>query len=94
MARGRVRVVANMDGYRRLLGSSSVQSDARERAEAIADSAASKLDKDEGYILDDFEVKEFDGKLTTGYVVRTKTDHARASQNKNGTLLKSIDAGR
>lgn len=93
MAKG-IKVVPNVAGYRALLASADVQGDARDRARAIADRANSLLDPDEGYRLDDFEVKEFEGRMTTGYVVRTKTDHARASQAKNNTLLKSLDAGR
>lgn len=91
---GSVRVEINRAGYRALLNSAAVQADIGRRAKAIADSAAAKLDQDEGYVMDDFEVVEFEGKLARGRVVRTKTDHARASQARNNTLLKSVDAGR
>lgn len=89
-----VKVVPNRAGYKELLDSAAVQSYCQGRADAIAQSANSKLDPNDGYEYDGFEVKKWQGKLTTGYVIRTKTDHARASQNKNNTLLNSLDAGR
>ena len=89
-----VKVVWNRAGYQAVLNSAGVQSKVKGMADSIADAATGMLDQDEGYNLDDFEVKEFQGVLAKGYVVRTKTDHARASQNKNNTLLKALDAGR
>lgn len=44
-----------------------------------------------GYEYEDFEVVEMDG---GGYVVRTKTDHARYSQAKNKTLTKAFKSMR
>lgn len=93
MAKG-IRVVPNRAGYRAVLDSSGVQGEIAEMAEAVKDAATGMLDPDEGYDLEDFEVKDFQGKLAKGKVVRTKTDHARASQNKRGTLLKALGAGR
>ena len=59
----------------------------RELAERCADAANGMLDKDDGYIAQGFEVKPMEG---NGYVVRTKTDHARHSQAKNKTLTKAF----
>jgi hypothetical protein len=89
-----VRVVPNKAGYMSVLGSSGVQGEVESMAEAIRDAATGMLDPDEGYREEDFEVKPFQGVITTGFVVRTNTDHARASQNKNNTLLKALGAGR
>jgi len=93
MAKG-FRVVPNRAGYRAVLNSSQVQADVQKRAEAIARRANASIGRPEGYRLDDFEVKEWQGKLAKGYVVRTKTDHARASQTQRNTLMKALDAGR
>lgn len=93
MAKG-IRVVPNRAGYRAALNSDGVQGEVARMAESIRDAATGMLDPDEGYRLDDFEVKDFRGILADGKVVRTKTDHARASQNKRGTLLKALGAGR
>ena len=89
-----IRVKWNRAGYRAVLDSAGVQGEIAEMAEAVKDAATGMLDPDEGYKHDDFEVKDFQGILAKGKVVRTKTDHARASQNKNGTLLKALGAGR
>lgn len=93
MASG-VRVVWNRAGYRSVLNSGGVQGEIDSMANSIKDAATAMLDPDEGYELEDFEVKDFEGTLANGKVVRTKTDHARASQNRNGTLLKALSAGR
>ena len=93
MARG-VKVVWNRDGYQAVLNSGGVQGEIESMAQSIKDSATAMLDPDEGYNFEDFEVKDIQGILAKGKVVRTKTDHARASQNKNGTLLKALSAGR
>lgn len=78
-------------GYVGVCNMAGVQSLVEARAREIASSAKAKLDPDEGYILDDYEVKDFTTKLgATGRVVRTKTDHARYSQNKNKTLTKAL----
>lgn len=89
-----VKVVWNRAGYQAVLDSGGVQGKVKGMADAIAEAANGMLDPDEGYRLEDFEVNEFQGVLAKGYVVRTKTDHARASQNKNNTLLKALVAGR
>lgn len=94
MARG-VKVVWNRDGYQAVLNSGGVQGEIESMAQSIKESATAMLDPDEGYKnFEDFEVKDIQGILAKGKVVRTKTDHARASQNKNGTLLKALSAGR
>lgn len=58
-------------------------------ADRCSAEANSLLDKDEGYVLQGFEVVSID---MNGYVVRTKTDHARHSQNKNKTLTKAFNS--
>lgn len=55
---------------------SGVQGEIDSMARSIKDAATAMLDPDEGYNLDDFEVKDFEGILANGKVVRTKTDHA------------------
>lgn len=77
-------------GYKAVLDSAGVQSVVDDMAQSVASAANAMLDPDEGYIYDDFEVKEFQVKLATGRVVRTKTDHARYSQAKNKTLTKAL----
>lgn len=77
-------------GYKAVLDSAGVQAVVDEKARSVASTASAMLDSDEGYHLEDFEVKEFQGRLATGRVVRTKTDHARYSQAKNKTLTKAL----
>ena len=47
---------------------------------------------DGGYALPGHEVKDFQGKLARGRVVRTKTDQARYSEAKRKTLSKALGA--
>ena len=93
MARGG-RVVWKRAWYRAGRNAGGVQGGIDSMANSIKDAATAMLDPDEGYELEDFEIKDFEGILANGKVVRTKTDHARASQNRNGTLLKALSAGR
>lgn len=89
MAKG-IRFVPDMAGYAAIMNSADVQRSVADKANEVARAARSMLDQDEGYALDDFEVKDFRGKLADGKVVRTKTDHARYSQAKNKTLTKAL----
>lgn len=78
-------------GYAAVCNMAGVQSILESKASGVASSAKAMLDPDEGYALDDYEVKEFATKIgATGRVVRTKTDHARHSQAKNKTLTKAL----
>lgn len=78
-------------GYAAVCNMAGVQSAVESAAQGIASSAKAMLDPDEGYHLDDYEIKDFTTKLgATGRIVRTKTDHARYSQNKNKTLTKAL----
>lgn len=86
----KVRFEWDREGYAAVMNSPGVQAMLDDVAEGIASRAKASLDPDEGYILDDYEVKSFQGKLATGRIVRTKTDHARYSQNKNKTLTKAL----
>lgn len=79
-------------GYADLMDGAAVQALVQRAADSIADAASSMLDQDEGYKYDDFEVKDFQGELARGRVVRTKTDHARYSQAKNKTLTKALNS--
>lgn len=90
----RARFVWDRSGYSELMDGHEVQALVQEKAEEIAEKATSMLDKDEGYLLEDFEIKEFQGRMARGRVVFTKTDHARYSQNKNKTLTKAMNAAR
>ena len=73
--------------FRTLRAMPEVGAMTRSAASSCASAANSMLDPDEGYRHEDFEVVALDG---NGYVVRTKTDHARYSQNKNKTLTKTF----
>lgn len=77
----------NRSIFRKLRAMPEVGAIARSAANSCASAANSMLDPDEGYRLEDFEVVPLEG---NGYVVRTKTDHARHSQNKNKTLTKAF----
>ena len=84
---GSVRYEPKRGALKPYMQSAAVGAITRAKAEAIAASANSMLDPDEGYNYEDFEVVAMEG---SGYVVRTKTDHARYSQNKNKTLTKAF----
>ena len=56
-----------------------------------AESAANGALSPDGYSTPGFETKTME---MNGYVVRTKTDHARRSENKNKTLTKAFHSAR
>ena len=80
-------------GYAALMNGGAVQSMLKGKAEAVKSAADGMLSRG-GYILPDHEVKQAHGVLANGYVVRTKTDHARYSQAKRKTLSKALGSAR
>lgn len=76
-------------GYAGLMNSGAVQSMLRSKAERVLSAADRGLSED-GYELPGHELKEYRGYLADGYVVRTKTDHARYAQAKRKNLKKSL----
>lgn len=80
-------------GYVALMDSPGVQSAIERKAQAVKSSADAGLSHG-GYDYEGHEVKEFQGKLARGRVVRTKTDQARYSEAKRKTLSKSLGAAR
>ena len=92
---GRFR--ADKAGYAALMDSGRVQGVLRPKAEAVkraADGLVESSRRGDGYRLDAHEVKEFQGRLARGYVVRTKTDHARYAQAKRKTLTKALGSAK
>ena len=80
-------------GYAALMGSPQVQSLIDAKAEAVK--AAADADMSEGgYEYEGHEVKDFQGKLARGRVVRTKTDQARYSEAKRKTLSKALGSAK
>ena len=79
----------NRSGYIALMNSAGVQGQLEKKANRIKSSANAKLSPD-GYRLEGHEAKPIKGKMANGYLVRTKTNHARYSNAKNNTLLKSL----
>ena len=73
--------------FRTLRAMPEVGAMTRSAANSCASAANNGMVRDEGYRNEGFEKKAMDG---NGYVVRTKTDHARYSQNKNKTLTKAF----
>lgn len=80
-------------GYAELMDSPGVQSVIERKAKAVKSSADAGLSHG-GYDYEGHEVKEFQGKLARGRVVRTKTDQARYSEAKRKTLSKALGAAR
>lgn len=80
-------------GYAAIMDSPGVQSVIDRKARAVKSSADAGLSHG-GYDYEGHEVKEFQGKLARGRVVRTKTDQARYSEAKRKTLSKSLGAAR
>ena len=78
-------------GYAALMDSPGVQGVIERKAQAVKSSADAGLSHG-GYDYEGHEVKEFQGKLARGRVVRTKTDQARYSEAKRKTLSKSLGA--
>ena len=92
---GRFR--ADRGGYAALMDSGRVQGVLRPKAEAVkraADGLVESSRRGDGYASDAHEVKEFQGKLARGYVVRTKTDHARYAQAKRKALTKALGSAK
>lgn len=77
------------DGYRAVMASAQMQGMLTEKAYSIKEAADSMMTED-GYRRGAHEVKPFVGKIATGRVVRTKTDHARRAQAKRKTLTKAM----
>lgn len=80
-------------GYAVLMDSPGVQGVIDRKARAVKSSADAGLSHG-GYDYEGHEVKEFQGKLARGRVVRTKTDQARYSEAKRKTLSKALGAAR
>lgn len=85
------RFKPNRAGYAALMGSPRVQSLIDAKAEAVK-AAADEGMSEGGYLSEGHEVKDFQGKLARGRVVRTKTDQARYSEAKRKTLSKALGA--
>lgn len=80
-------------GYAALMDSTGVQGVIERKAQAVKSSADAGLSHG-GYDYEGHEVKDFQGKLARGRVVRTKTDQARYSEAKRKTLSKALGAAR
>lgn len=80
-------------GYAALMDSPGIQGVIDRKARAVKSSADAGLSHG-GYDYEGHEVKEFQGKLARGMVVRTKTDQARYSEAKRKTLSKALGAAR
>lgn len=83
----------NRAGYAALMGSAQVQSLVDAKAEAVKAAADAGMSEGE-YELEGHEVKDFQGKLARGRVVRTKTDQARYSEAKRKTLSKALGSAK
>lgn len=81
-----VRYVPKSGALRTFMRSAEVGAMTSRAADQVQ-SAANGMLSDDGYRNEGFEKKAMEG---NGYVVRTKTDHARYSQNKNKTLTKAF----
>lgn len=84
---------ANRAGYAALMNSAQVQAVIDRKADAVKASADSALSEG-GYEKEGHEVKDFEGVLARGRVVRTKTDQARYSEAKRKTLSKALGAAK
>ena len=90
MAKG--RFVPDFSGYRAVLDSGEMQGELDRIADRCETRANQLIGKPEGYRLPDFESGEFTIKTgSSGRYIRTKTDHARYSQNRNKTLSKAFN---
>lgn len=87
------RFKPNRAGYAALMGSPQVQSLIDAKAEAVKAAADDGLSEGK-YEYEGHEVKEIEGKLARGRVVRTKTDQARYSEAKRKTLSKALGSAR
>lgn len=80
-------------GYAALMNSAPMQSMVERKAQAVKAAADAALSEG-GYHFEGHEVKDFDGVLARGRVVRTKTDQARYSEAKHKTLSRALDSAR
>lgn len=78
-------------GYAALMDSTGVQGVIERKAQAVKAAADAGLSAGD-YAYEGHEVKDFQGKLARGKVVRTKTDQARYSEAERKTLSKSLGA--
>ncbi len=83
----------NRAGYAALMNSAAVQAMIEGKAQSVKDAADGML-SDGGYRMEGHEVKDFQGKLANGKVVRTKTDQARYTNAKRNTLLKALGSAK
>lgn len=83
----------NRAGYAAVMNSGAVQSILDAKANAVK-SAADGMLSDGGYRMEGHEVKDVQGKLANGKVVRTKTDQARYTNTKRNTLLKALGSAK
>lgn len=87
------KFVPNKAGYAEVMNSAAIQNELKRKAESVKKTADGTLSED-GYALEGHEVKQFQGKLANGYVVRTKNDHARYAQAKRKTLTKAMGSAK
>lgn len=80
-------------GYAALMNGSGVQGVVERKAQAVKSAADAALSPG-GYSYGGHEVREFEGKLARGRVVRTKTDQARYSEAKRKTLTRALGSAR
>lgn len=78
-------------GYADVMNGGGCQSLVGGIAAEVASKANSMVPED-GYELPAHEVKEFQGKLARGRVVRTKTDAARRASFKDNALKRALDS--
>ena len=80
-------------GYAALMNSAQVQSLIDAKAEAVKAAADAGLSEG-GYEYEGHEVKDFQGTLARGKVVRTKTDQAWIYLAKRKTLSKALGSAK
>lgn len=78
-------------GYKDVLNGNGAQALASQVAFDVMSRANAMMPGDD-YELPAHEVKEFQGRLATGRIVRTKTDNARRESAKNNLLKKALDS--
>lgn len=83
----------NRAGYAAVMNSGAVQGMITSKANSVK-SAADGMLSDGGYSMEGHEVKDFQGKLANGKIVRTKTDQARYTNAKRNTLLKALGSAK
>ena len=81
----------NRRGYEDVLNGNGSQALASQVAFDVMSRANAMMPGDD-YELPAHEVKEFQGRLATGRIVRTKTDNARRESAKNNLLKKALDS--